>query len=78
LQVVASEKPRRQVLVVGLGFIGIHVVDHLIAAGRPPRVLTRSRPGPSYPGRGRSLDLVAGDAADAAVVEHALHGKHVG
>jgi UDP-glucose 4-epimerase len=74
LQVVASEKPGGRALVVGLGFIGIHVVEHLIAAGRPPRVLTRSRPGASYPGRGGSLDLVAGDAADAAVVERALDG----
>lgn len=62
-------------LVIGCGFIGSHVVAELAANGRPPVVLTRSRPvageilAAIAPG-----DLHLGDAGDASVLERALDG----
>jgi UDP-glucose 4-epimerase len=62
-------------LVIGCGFIGSHVVAELAADGRPPVVLTRSRPAADEvvaaiaPG-----DLHLGDASDASDLERALDG----
>lgn len=59
-------------LVVGCGFIGSHVVRELGAQGRPPVVLTRSRPPREIAASIAALQL--GDAADPALVAAALEG----
>jgi UDP-glucose 4-epimerase len=65
-----------RVLVVGLGFIGSHVVAALHRAGVPTTILTRS----AVPGETegtpalRSATLVRGDAADPALVGQAIEG----
>lgn len=63
-----------EVLVVGCGFIGSHVVGALAAQGRPPVVLTRSRPANEIVAAVGEQNLHLGDAADAATVERALDG----
>lgn len=63
-----------EVLVVGCGFIGSHVVRELAAQGRPPVVLTRSRPAEEIVAAIGESNLHLGDAADAATVERALAG----
>ena len=59
-------------LVVGCGFIGSHVIEALIAAGRPPVVLTRSRP--AVAAQIAAADLHLGDAKDPALLGRALEG----
>ncbi len=59
-------------LVVGCGFIGSHVVTELAATGRPPVVLTRSRPADEVAATIDGADLHLGDAADADTVEGVL------
>ena len=61
-------------LVVGCGFIGSHVVAQLAADGRPPAVLTRSRPASPEIAALAERRLHRGDAADRATVERALEG----
>lgn len=51
-------------LVVGCGFIGSHVVLELTANGRPPVVLTRSRPADEVVSAIADGDLRLGDAAN--------------
>ena len=69
--------PDARVLVVGLGFIGSHVVAALSRAGIPATILTRSAVGAfgaiggGAPG---NATLVRGDAADPAVVRQAIEG----
>lgn len=65
-------------LVIGCGFIGSHVVAELTAHGRPPVVLTRSRPADEVAAAIAPADLHLGDAGDAAALEIALDGvEHV-
>jgi len=59
-------------LVVGCGFIGSHVVRELARQGRPPTVLTRSRPEEEIAASISTLHL--GDAADPTIVAAALEG----
>jgi UDP-glucose 4-epimerase len=61
-------------LVVGCGFIGSHVVRMLADQGRPPVVLTRSRPAGEVVAAIGESNLHLGDAADAETVEAALEG----
>ncbi|HET6997966.1 MAG TPA: NAD-dependent epimerase/dehydratase family protein [Solirubrobacterales bacterium] len=61
-------------LVVGCGFIGSHVVAQLAAAGRPPSVLTRSRPADPEIAAIAEPRLHLGDAGDRATLERALEG----
>jgi UDP-glucose 4-epimerase len=65
-------------LVVGCGFIGSHVVTQLAADGRPPAVLTRSRPRSPEIAALAEPRLQLGSAADCDTVERALEGvEHV-
>jgi UDP-glucose 4-epimerase len=63
-----------RLLVIGCGFIGSNVVEELVAAGRPPAVLTRSAPAPDVAAKIAPGDLIVGDATDADTVERALEG----
>jgi UDP-glucose 4-epimerase len=63
-----------ETLVVGCGFLGSHVVQELIAEGRPPVVLTRSRPADEIVEAIGESRLHLGDAADVGTVELALDG----
>jgi UDP-glucose 4-epimerase len=65
---------RNRPLVIGCGFIGSHVVAELAAAGRPPVVLTRSRPADEVVAAIAPGDLHLGDASDASGLERALDG----
>jgi UDP-glucose 4-epimerase len=67
-------RQRNRVLVVGCGFIGSHVVAELAACGRPPVVLTRTRPADEVAAAIDAGDLRLGDAADPAEVAAALDG----
>lgn len=58
-------------LVIGLGFIGRHVADALIASGVPARFLTRSGLPPD-PGHLATRDLIIGDARLPEVLLPAL------
>jgi UDP-glucose 4-epimerase len=75
---VAGGRQSADVLVIGCGFIGSHVVTQLASQDRPPAVLTRSQPADEVlraiaPGR-----LLVGDASDDADLERALDGaEHV-
>jgi UDP-glucose 4-epimerase len=72
--------PEARVLVVGLGFIGSHVVAALHRAGVPTTILTRSAvPGGAQGSPAlRIATLVRGDAADPALVGQAIEGaSHV-
>jgi UDP-glucose 4-epimerase len=68
---------RNRILVIGCGFIGSHVVSELAAAGRPPVVLTRSRPADEVAAALAAGELHLGDAADPAALAGAL-GEDVG
>ena len=59
---------------IGCGFIGTHIVERLVAAGRPPVVLTRSRPHGPAPSLLSKGDLRIGDARDPEVLAEALEG----
>jgi len=72
---------RARVLVTGgAGFIGSHLVDALVAAGHPVRVLDSLDPQVHGPGGGRpsylnpQAELIAGDVRDRAAVARALDG----
>jgi UDP-glucose 4-epimerase len=65
-------------LVIGCGFIGSRLVEELAAAGEPPLVLNRSRPGESVMRLLPEERLIVGDAADPETVSGALEGiEHV-
>jgi UDP-glucose 4-epimerase len=63
-----------RILVIGCGFIGSHVVAELATRGRPPVVLTRSRPVDETLPAIAPGDLHLGDAGDAAALDPALEG----
>ena len=71
-----ATKDRRgtRILLIGCGFIGSHIVEELIASGRPPVVLTRSRPSEAVAGLLAGDDLHIGDAGAPEVVERVLEG----
>jgi UDP-glucose 4-epimerase len=70
----ATGDQRNRALVIGCGFIGSHVVTELAANGRPPIVLTRSRPPGEVVASIGSGDLHLGDAANPADLAAALDG----
>lgn len=75
---MTTDKQRNRPLVIGCGFIGSHVVAELAANGRPPVVLTRSRPADETLARIAPGELHLGDASDAGDLERALDGvEHV-
>lgn len=63
-----------RILVIGCGFIGSNIVEELVADGRPPAVLTRSKPAAEVAARIPAADLIVGDATDPETVERALEG----
>jgi predicted dehydrogenase/nucleoside-diphosphate-sugar epimerase len=71
---VATGRPPEALVTGGTGFIGIHLVERLIAEGVGVRVFVR----PNSPHRGRLRDLpvevVEGNLADAAAVHAATQG----
>jgi UDP-glucose 4-epimerase len=69
-----AESHDQPTLVIGCGFIGSNVVEALVERGRPPRVLSRSRPPESVVAGFGDADLQLGDAADGAALERALDG----
>jgi dTDP-L-rhamnose 4-epimerase len=78
--VTSSEGPPQDSVILvtgGCGFIGSHVVDALVAAGRGVRVLDRLLP-LAHAGRPDYLnpdaEYVWADVGDGAAVERALHG----
>jgi UDP-glucose 4-epimerase len=79
LEVGVTQEARRLdpkgVLVVGGGFLGIHVTAGFAADGIPTTLLTRTAPasGPAS-NRVAGVRVIEGDAADPEVVEEALNG----
>jgi UDP-glucose 4-epimerase len=71
--VTTGEQGNRPLL-IGCGFIGSHVVAELVADGRPPVVLTRSRPAEEIAAALAPGDLHLGDASDGGDLERALEG----
>jgi UDP-glucose 4-epimerase len=66
------------VLVIGCGFIGSHVVAELASQDRPPTILTRSQPLEEVLHAIPQGALHVGDAGDPADLEPALEGvRHV-
>jgi UDP-glucose 4-epimerase len=63
-----------RILVVGCGFIGSHVASELARRGRPPAILTRSRPDPAVADAVVAGDLHLGDASDPEALARALDG----
>src|SRR5262245_21777104 len=61
----------------GAGFIGSHLVEALVAAGRPVRVLDDFNTGVRQNLAGLSAEIVEGDLANAAVVADAVRGAGV-
>ena len=61
-------------LVLGAGFIGAHMTEHLLAAGHRPRVLTRSPVSDDLVRRLEGADLVVGDATIRSVAAAAIEG----
>lgn len=59
---------------IGCGFIGSNVALQIAAGGRPPIVLTRSRPHDEVVAAIGEANLHLGDAADLATVDAALEG----
>ena len=57
------------------GFIGRYVVQHLLARGRPVRVLVR-RPEALPESARRAVEVVAGDVRDRAALARAVRGAH--
>ncbi len=70
----AGGRQGTRALVIGSGFIGSHVVAELAAAGRPPVVLTRSRPARQVVDVVEAEDLHIGDAGEPDAVAVALAG----
>jgi UDP-glucose 4-epimerase len=71
-RVAAESTP--DTLVVGCGFVGSHVTEALLAAGRPVRVLTRSRRSLPFEQLLGPDRLLLGDAARPEVLSPALEG----
>jgi UDP-glucose 4-epimerase len=63
-----------RILVIGCGFIGTHIVSHLVAAGRHPLVLTRSPPQDPVISLLSENDLHIGNARDSEVLDEVLEG----
>ncbi len=63
-----------KILVIGCGFIGSNIVEELVAGGRAPAVLTRSRPPVDVAGKVPAEDLHIGDATDPAALGPSLQG----
>lgn len=61
-------------LVIGAGFIGAHLAEHLLAAGERPRVLTRSPVPGEVARRLEGADLIVGDASIRPVAAEAISG----
>ena len=77
-ELAATGSPPGTVLVVGLGFLGRHVMTELTRVGRPTVVLTRTQPTADHIAGLGQLDLVVGDAAEPKVAEAALDSvRHV-
>jgi len=58
----------------GTGFVGTHLVDHLLAAGHVPRLLVR--PGNEHKvERAQACELVPGEVSDAAALRACLQGS---
>jgi UDP-glucose 4-epimerase len=68
----AGAEQASRILVIGCGFIGSHIVEALVEGGRPPVVLTRSRPDESVAARVSGTDLHIGDAGDPDALDEAL------
>jgi dihydroflavonol-4-reductase len=58
----------------GTGFLGLHVVERLVAAGHQVRVLARTRP--AHPAMAK-VELIAGDLKERDAVRKALAGAEV-
>jgi UDP-glucose 4-epimerase len=71
---VAGGGQGSDVLVIGCGFVGSHVVTELASQDRPPTVLTRSQPAEEIQSRIAPGKLHLGDASDADDLEPALDG----
>jgi UDP-glucose 4-epimerase len=71
---VAGGRQGADVLVIGCGFIGSHVVTELASQDRPPTVLTRSQPPDEVLRAIAPGGLHIGDAGDPADLEQALDG----
>lgn len=69
-----SDRQESRILLIGCGFIGSHIVEGLAASGRPPIVLTRSRPEEAIAGLLADGDLHIGEAQAPAALEPALAG----
>jgi UDP-glucose 4-epimerase len=61
-----------RILVIGCGFIGSHIVEALVQSGRPPVVLTRSRPEATVIAMLGEGDLHLGEIMDREALEAAL------
>lgn len=71
---VAGGRQGADVLVIGCGFIGSHVVTELASQDRPPAVLTRSQPPDEVLPAIEQGRLHIGDAGDAGDLARALDG----
>jgi uncharacterized protein YbjT (DUF2867 family) len=60
-------------LIGGTGFVGTHLVEHLIAAGHQPRLLVR--PGPPRAAWPRGCQLVLGAVEEPAALAECLSGS---
>lgn len=67
-----GEERGSRILLIGCGFIGSHILGELVAASRPPVVLTRSYPDEAVAGLLADGDLHIGDARERDVVDRAL------
>lgn len=63
-----------RILLIGCGFIGSHILEELVAASRPPVVLTRSTPETGVAELIAPADLHIGQAEDGALLANALDG----
>jgi UDP-glucose 4-epimerase len=70
----ANKNDDSHTLVVGCGFIGSNLVEALCSAGKPPVVLTRSRPEESLVELVGESNLIVGDASDREVIQAAMSG----
>jgi UDP-glucose 4-epimerase len=71
---MSRDDQRRRPLVIGCGFIGSHAVLELARGGRPPVVLTHSRPTEEVAAAIAPTDLHLGDAGNPTDLERALDG----
>lgn len=71
----ARSEPTGRVLVIGgTGFVGRHLVDWLLKAGRTVRVTTRNSLAWQRDPRGDQIELIEGSYRDAATLDLALDG----